>query len=278
VYFVRNGSEAFRDGLIMKEAFILLFGCIIVTYIFFQLGLSNDSFYFLRVLFLGIGITIYNVRLLFSRCARHWLTERMALFLLKYYKIYQEMFPKPVTTDNKVSAIELYSNLSTIEDDPLFKSSNFCDTSDIKAVLKDEKRLELLRELAAKGLLSENLEFLETLEKLPTQYENKIVTSSDTMSYDMYEIAKRIYDKFCIEGSEKEVNISDCVRQKLGASLKSWPTARPIISSKMAQAIIEEDILETGKLFDAAANEIRQVLRQNLWTKFKTMETEMQMG
>lgn len=61
---VRNGSEAFKDGLIMKEAFVLLFGCISIAYIFAQLNLSQETFYFLRNVFLGIGMILFNTRLL----------------------------------------------------------------------------------------------------------------------------------------------------------------------------------------------------------------------
>ena len=72
VISVRNGSEAFRDGATIKEAFIILYAFIVITLVLNALGLSSELMQVLRVCILGIGSTLFIVRMLISRCFRHW--------------------------------------------------------------------------------------------------------------------------------------------------------------------------------------------------------------
>lgn len=45
VISVRNGDGAFRDGMVMKEAFVIFWFCLIIAFIMGQLG-ASDPFYF----------------------------------------------------------------------------------------------------------------------------------------------------------------------------------------------------------------------------------------
>ena len=72
VISVRNGSEAFRDGATIKEAFIILYAFIVITLVLNALGLSSELMQVLRVCMLGIGSTLFIFRMLISRCFRHW--------------------------------------------------------------------------------------------------------------------------------------------------------------------------------------------------------------
>ena len=72
---IRNGTGEFRDGLVMKESFIILWSCIIITYIMHFLGIGSKQTYILRVGFMSMGLTMFCSRLLISRCYRHWFPE-----------------------------------------------------------------------------------------------------------------------------------------------------------------------------------------------------------
>lgn len=72
---IRNGTGEFRDGLVMKESFIILWSCIIITYIMHFLGIGSKQTYILRVGFMSMGLTMFCFRLLISRCYRHWFPE-----------------------------------------------------------------------------------------------------------------------------------------------------------------------------------------------------------
>ena len=72
VISVRNGSEAFRDGATIKEAFIILYAFVVITLVLNALGLSSELMQVLRVCMLGIGSTLFIFRMLISRCFRHW--------------------------------------------------------------------------------------------------------------------------------------------------------------------------------------------------------------
>ena len=72
---IRNGTGEFRDGVVMKESFVILWSCIVVTYILHFLGIGTNRTYILRTGFMSIGLTMFCFRLLFSRCYRHWFPD-----------------------------------------------------------------------------------------------------------------------------------------------------------------------------------------------------------
>ena len=75
---VRNGYEAFRDGTVMKEAFIVLYAFLLIAFAMSVLGISHSSIYILRTAFVNIGVTLFMIRLLITRCSRHWISKEVA--------------------------------------------------------------------------------------------------------------------------------------------------------------------------------------------------------
>ena len=55
---VRNGLDAFRDGTIMKEAFVLLYAFVLIALVSQHFGLSPANAYMARSVLVNIGVTI----------------------------------------------------------------------------------------------------------------------------------------------------------------------------------------------------------------------------
>lgn len=279
VIIVRNGSEAFKDGLLMKESFIILFSCITVAFIFSQLGLSPHSFYLLRTLSLSLGITAFCLRLLLGRCLRHWIPNDVAKVLIQYYKKFESLKSQYLsTTTAKVTAMEIF-DAQADGDFPMTEAPLFTDLDEMQQVLCDENRGPLFREIAQRALIFENVAFLDALNELPERYSNSFVTSSHTLPKEVVTVARDIFDKFCESGSELEVNISDKTRNTIRERLKTISQRQePYMSHTVAHSILREDLMGLGSLMEEASSEIRVILYQNIWCKFKAAETELKMS
>lgn len=282
VAIVRNGSEAFKDGMRVKEAFVILFACIIITYIFSLLNLSPQSFYLLRTSFLGLGVLLFCYRLLLSRCLKHWIPTPASLLLLRvYHKVASTMSQYHVFTTNVHNAhtrvsVEMKDlagdELGLLDDQPGDEQ-----VTELNNVLKDPTRRELLRDIAKKSLILENVEFLEAISELSDQYSDALIAASPALSAAIYDTAERLFNKYCAEGSEKEINISSSVREQLRLTINAR-TNTPVLTKWTAEYVIQEDLLEMGTVFDKAASDIRLMLYQNIWNEFRATETEIRMG
>ena len=68
---VRNGFEAFRDGMLMKEAYVLLYGSILIALVMHNLSLRPAEVYILRTALVSVGLTGFCARILLCRCLPH---------------------------------------------------------------------------------------------------------------------------------------------------------------------------------------------------------------
>jgi len=64
VVAVRNGMDAFKDGMIIKESFIALYACLLVSFVLSNLSLSAANSYMLRSIVLSVGVTLFCFRML----------------------------------------------------------------------------------------------------------------------------------------------------------------------------------------------------------------------
>jgi hypothetical protein len=67
--------EAFSDGTVIKEAFILFYFFLIMALIINSIKIQHQMAYVVRSIILCLGSTIFCVRLLINRLAKHWLPE-----------------------------------------------------------------------------------------------------------------------------------------------------------------------------------------------------------
>jgi 7 transmembrane sweet-taste receptor of 3 GCPR/Regulator of G protein signaling domain len=284
VIIVRNGSEAFKDGMIMKEAFLIFNICIAIAFIFGFLNLSNESNYILRTIFLGVGITMFNFRLLFSRCARHWITRSMAIVILHYCKLFKDLMPADASkySNFRVAAEELTSGVGNVSEhvvSEIDSSGNVHEEiQEMMEVITNEQRSKLFREVAKKGLVEENVDFLFDVSQLPSIHADLIRNLSTVQNKAVKHVVLKVFEKYCKAGSESEVNIPANMRGILTKMLESWDPERPMISENAAKTIVEEDLLETRRIFEPATREIAKMLYMNIWNKFVTVETESQMS
>jgi len=110
---VRNGMDAFKDGMIIKEAFMLMYSCLLIAFVLQNLGLSAANAYMLRSIILCMAVTFFMIRLMIGRCLRHWVPERV----LEGFQAAHSRYIKPLSRNSSI----LSAKLAAIDDeDPLY--------------------------------------------------------------------------------------------------------------------------------------------------------------
>ena len=256
VVSVRNGMEAFRDGTIKKEAFIILYFFVFIAMILQLLDLPLEVSYLLRVSFTSCGVTLFCVRILISRTMRH-VIPRSCKLLLTYMQstlitrsvsvvsnnyarensfsgryltsnvnadglAIRELADRPVTKQNSREK----SNGKSLEHKHTHESKDSSDQCmlDVMSVLSDPARAQLLFSVAKDAECQELLEFLCKIIR-----HREEVHTQKTRVHKLHESA--------IESMEMNVILSDKAL-KLGRELLTSSDSN--ISSKVSQKVKSE--------------------------------------
>ena len=276
VISVRNGMEAFKDGMIIKESFLILYACLLVAFVFQNLGLSAANAYMLRSVVMSIGVSLFCMRMLISRCFRHWVSEKIMAKLLVIHANYI----KPVVSDYSASVTSAAvgsSHMSRSDaDGPLYSVECPPDNGleEMTAVLSDPVRGKIFQSVAKKALVHENVEFLMAVLNFKQEAEAAVVRHSGRASDDIQRSAKQLFKTYIVAGSENEVNISSKTRANVETMLSKWLLDKPLISTDCARTCLMSDGLKRYDIFEPAFKEIRVMLYQNLWNKFRSLEAE----
>ena len=180
---VRNGFGAFRDGAVMKEAFILLYILVLLAYVMHLLGIHHSTVYILRTSFLCIGLLLFVLRILISRCVRHWVSEELQALIFGYFKNVYKVIPG---NNSEIMESVKSGNISNLlaDDSPLHDESQHNDSSvdDMEVIFADPKRYALFRTICEKGLIIENVNFIEAVAKWKSDCAALVVESSGAAS------------------------------------------------------------------------------------------------
>ena len=160
---VRNGMEAFQDGMIIKEAFVLFYLCVIVALVLANLNLEYRMNYLLRVAFLSVGSTLFCLRLMVSRVVKYWLPEPLLDQIQKGHRFLKATFSTPDSSLNFDSSV--LTSMGEGEDgDVVYKAA--CATSDDIALMldaiMDPDRGKMFKDVAEKALVINALDLLYT--------------------------------------------------------------------------------------------------------------------
>ena len=275
VISVRNGLEAFKDGMIIKEAFVLLYAFVLVAYILNHLGLTVANQYTFRTAVLSVGVTVFCVRLLIGRCINHWLPEAVLNRMLHYHNTYV----KPLVAGDSVlsySASASNHNFNGDEESPLYAKENVTENSldEMTSVMADMHRGKLFRMVAKKALCIENVDFVEAVAKYKQESEQALVKCSGDASNRIREAAKQVHRMYVDTNAESEVNLSSKTRALVQHALSDWADSIPLVSEERAREIVQADLKRRTAVFDLADKEIKVMLYQNLWNKFRIEETQ----
>jgi len=158
VVSVRNGMEAFNDGMVIKESFLLLYAFLLVVYVLQQLQLSLSTLYVLRTACLGAGITLFCFRLLIGRCFKCWVPASMRLKLQYVYKKYISSFFVTVSYNSLVasSTVDRLSDEGSVRqgdgDSPLYANESPTSGSmdEMLEAMLDPERQDLFLSLSEK--------------------------------------------------------------------------------------------------------------------------------
>lgn len=292
VLSIRNGTGEFRDGLVMKEAFVILWSCTIITYIMHFLGIGTKITYLLRVGFMSMALTMFCFRLLISRCYRHWFPDYIDVIFKRAvndvmkciaissvkYGVYEDEI-----TDIGLQVITLSSSKSRSFrgslDKPIYSKTvpTTISLDDMYRVLANPTELDKFREIATKSLLVENVDFIMAVQKYHSKSRGYFIEYSKQINDQMKQDAKDCFKQFINIGSENEVNISSSTRSQIMKRLGEWVDHTPFCSFETAQGILDKDEFHHDKIFEKAYSEISIMLYQNLWNKYRSEQIEQSM-
>ena len=287
---VRNGFEAFRDGMILKEAFVVLYACLLIAFILQSLQLKPLTLYIVRTACMCLGVTLFCLRILISRCLKHWVPEVIQYRVAKAHtKFIEPLFVNFSKSNHSrgggvgsVASISARSNHSQhmIEDSPVYlvEAPQEDSLEEMHIMLANRDRAQIFEKVANDSLCMENVNFLKAVAAFKQQSEALLARHSSNASNDMIVLADNIIRQHISSASDEEVNI--CSRTKLALTGKrgEWVSDIPFISTEKAREILQADKYRRLELFDTAHKEISIMLYQNLWNKFRSVETTVQMA
>lgn len=137
---------------------------------------------------------------------------------------------------------------------------------------------ELFESVAKSSLVLENVTFLKAVMEFKSQFEDSVQDQSAITSNSMRDQAQRIFDTYIKASSEEEVYVSTKCALTLQRALEDWSVDAPIVSHKSAQQALLKDAPKKVEIFSAAYKEISMMLHQNIWNKFRAIETQQQMS
>ena len=314
---IRNGTGEFRDGVVMKESFVILWSCIIITYILHFLGIGTNRTYIIRTGFMSMGLTAFCGRLLISRCYRHWFSEYTVIIFqnivnkinkfislnnnTKYEKgvlgITNEVQHSEVRHSeiNSSGSSRILSNIidNTNKrmrkltprsfrfslDAPLYEKiePNKILLNEMHRIINDETDTLKFRKMVEKSLLVENLDFILAVDNYRNNSKKEMIEFSKQMNNNMKKNAHECFKKFIEINSELEVNISSSVRLLIAKHLETWIDNKEFCSIKTIESILNENEHRHIHIFEKAYNEISIMLYQNIWNKYISEEIKNSM-
>ena len=154
---VRNGMEAFQDGMIIKEAFVLFYLCVMVALVLANLNLEYRMNYLLRVAFLSVGSTLFCLRLMLSRVVKYWLPEALLDQIKKGHRFLKDTFSTPDSSLNFDSSV--LTSMNECDDGDAMCKPATATSDDIALMLDaimDPDRGKMFKDVAEKALVSNN--------------------------------------------------------------------------------------------------------------------------
>jgi len=281
---VRNGMEAFKDGMIIKEAFVIFYALIFIAFTLSLLNLKPSTIYVYRTAMVSTAITALMLRLLIGRCVHCWLPEAYINKMLHIHKTYVKPIVAPDSTVHALSShhgrnASMPSSLFD-EDSPLYAKEVVTENNvdEMIAVLGEPPRAKIFLSLASKCLCMENVDFVMKVLDYRKDAANFLRESSGQASNRLREKAKEIVVKHVEASSDDQVNLSSKVRVATEKFVKEWGTDVPFLSDDSARLAVENDVAKRLQAFDPAFKEISAMLYQNLWNKFRTEEARFLAG
>jgi hypothetical protein len=314
---IRNGTGEFRDGVVMKESFVILWSCIIITYILHFLGIGTNRTYILRTGFMSMGLTMFCGRLLISRCYRHWFPEYTIIVFKKIViKIKQLLsfsnkkdetiilgLPNELLNSEmngsgsgagSVSSASLSNMIENTNktirgitarsfrfslDAPVYAKTepNKILLNEMHNVINDEKDVVKFRNIVEKSLLVENLDFILAVDKYRNNCKKDFIEFSKQLNKNMKNNANDCFKQFIEINSASEVNISSFVRSRIVNHLETWIDNKEFLSVDTIQSLLDDDPYHHMNIFEKAYSEISIMLFQNIWIKYISEEIKNSM-
>lgn len=289
VIAVRNGMDAFRDGVVIKEAFFILYIMMIITLLTSLQNISN--IYLIRTYLVSFGITFFCLRLMFSRCIEYWIPKQLQPMI----GIIQKKVIQPL--NDRINPISNHNNNNSylqeqISNDDRRGSNGLGEvdyswpiySKEIPTDINLNEMMEVMRHIdrskafhitAEKCHCVENIDFLEEVIAFQ-QYPKVLLLQHTAIANAEYkQAAQQLYEKFIIENAEKQINISAQLRNQLYQQLEDWRDNNSLITTAKAKELVKDDHLKSRVfIFEKVFREVSILLYQNVWSRFREEEIE----
>ena len=297
VISVRNGMEAFRDGMVIKEAFLMLGTCVFIMFVVHLIQLDYSTKYLLRVFFGNFGVLAFCMRLFFSRCARHWMVKDFRDTLTIFSRVYMlstsEGIRFRINPDRGyvwrpyVQGPGQVSRTSLSLESPLY-GQDIPATHQLREMmdaLEDPTRCMLMKTVAKKEHLLDSLLFLIAVSKYERKAEElanlaggRLEESCAEAREQLKEEAKLLFRAHVL--SHGQLKVSRRVRNDLTKTFCESPLDEKLQFSieSAREKLLAEYKSRSQILFGEAHREVCIVLYQKLWTKFRSLEIEIMAG
>ena len=285
VFSIRNATDAFKDGALIKDALLIMYACATIVFILELLGLDRKVMYMFRSSFFIVGITLFMLRLYFRRCLPYWVPSSIRTGVYDQYMLHVQPwmdYINPISPNetNKgdvnslIAAADKYMTEYLTADIP--PDDNL---EEMAHVLGDPERLPILLETAKKSYCTENVHFLLACKVYEEDLAKILVEHSQSAHETLVQHTKKLYDLFVRPNCTMEVNVSAACRKQMEDAMELW-SKDPLITLDIARGALRTDVCRRQHILDLAVKEISIMTYQNLWNKFRAEETiqDMELG
>ena len=310
VVSVRNGMEAFRDGMLIKESFVVLYACLLISFILEQLDLSLSTNYVLRSAFLSFGITLFCFRLMINRCIKYWLPEFMHRAITQMYMKHFRTVSKRESQSSlflRSAIVKVTSESSRSlkvrqdEDSPLYADEVPTDgtVADMKAALMDPVRSNLFVNVAISvgwGDVAELVGHMIKYEKFSSEIlqhtlilhgnATKIKNTNDGLKNAVTALTRSLSvvkaeidahgkrNSKTSSDADNDMNIPSKTKAKVERCADEWSDDISFASAEWMQDSLKSDYARRMELIEPVLNDLCVLLYQKVWNAFRISETE----
>ena len=272
---IKNGANDFYDGVVMKEAFVILWFFITIAYIMQTLSLSISLLYLIRVSFLSIGLTMFCFRILISRCYRHIVPKIIEIIIVKICNKIGKIIPLLDNTYNIQWSTGPILPVEEESESPILNTiieANSLD--DMFEVLNDPVRSKLFIRFCEQALYLKQIDFILSIIRYAEYSNDYLVNASIQVNNKIRNDAIDYYTLYIKKNSIRELKLEEDTRIYISEHLEQWEKDVPIINFYGADRVLD---YEHMNIFKKAFDETIIILYQNVWDKFRTYEIEHDM-
>lgn len=284
---IRNGLEVFRDGTVMKEAFVILYACMIFGLPVEVIFLDNSSKYLVRAVCVSVGVTLFCLRILIGRCWRHWAQAvnyiRISLYLLVkhahkiQHRISKQMnYVLPDVTIEQIGVDALEDDED--EDGSISEPTNYLyskatptdsDLQEMFDALVDPDRCDMFQRIAEERRCMDKLKFIQQVWKFKSIAQPAVTQAIGSIALAIGSSRESL--QHLLAAAEA---VPTPTKRNFHIPSTAWGCDAAFPAGEQALALITRDFNGRVELYDETFKRTAVSLYQSVWNKFRIAETD----